>query len=243
MVQLKFFGDNRDYFKYDLITCIFKANFLNKYVFVPMLTCHRNDNEGKITPKCDSNKSMKLYEHIKECNDKSLKNWETWLEPYVTCYQTVEPVNDTYFLHGSRAEYWDQFTRFLITGKTLIFVDPDIGLQTGTANYRRKRGSEKYILDDELKTLFDWLNHESVLMIYQHLQRNSKMHLVATQKKLLQAKSACESEFACAYRENDLAFIFLTKSKRIFKDLQDVLDKYSQSNSNGISEAKHSYHQ
>lgn len=46
MVQLKYFGDDRDYFKYDLITSLVSDTTLRHYVFVPMLTEHRHDNEG-----------------------------------------------------------------------------------------------------------------------------------------------------------------------------------------------------
>lgn len=38
MVQLKYFGDSRDYFKYDLITTLVQHTSLDNYLFVPMLT-------------------------------------------------------------------------------------------------------------------------------------------------------------------------------------------------------------
>ena len=109
MVQLKYFGDNRDYFKYDLITFIFESSLLDRYVFIPMLTDHRNDNEGKKTPKYNGDKSLTLYDFINLCQEKRISKWKRWLSPYVTSYQTVEPVDQTYFLDGSRAEYWGQF--------------------------------------------------------------------------------------------------------------------------------------
>lgn len=51
MVQLKYFGDSRDYFKYDLISSILEGMKIADYVFIPMLTNHRIDNEGNKTPK------------------------------------------------------------------------------------------------------------------------------------------------------------------------------------------------
>ena len=47
MVQLKYFGDSRDYFKYDLMTSILEEMMLESYVFIPMLTNHRDDNGTK----------------------------------------------------------------------------------------------------------------------------------------------------------------------------------------------------
>jgi hypothetical protein len=60
MVQLKYFGDNRDFFKYDLITAVFKHPSMRHYVFVPMLTEHRHDNEGKKPPRNRGDKSDAL---------------------------------------------------------------------------------------------------------------------------------------------------------------------------------------
>ena len=229
MVQPKFFGDNRDYFKYDLITSIFEAKLLERYVFIPMLTDHRN-----------ANKSLKLYEFIEAC--KSLNNWETWLTPYVTSYQTWKPTDQKYFRDESRTEYWGQFKPFMNTSKTLVFVDPDTGLQPKRSSDLKKGGPEKYILDNELKTLFDWLDPESILMIYQHLPRDSKRHSDATQEKLVQARSVCKTELACAYREYYLAFVFVATSKEILKQLHDLLDKYFLDNRNAKNALTHSLH-
>jgi len=154
MVQLKYFGDSRDFFKYDLITSIFEANLLDRYVFIPMLTCHRGDNEGNRRPVNNGGKSAKLYDFIMTCMGKSLNHWETWLSPYVLSYQTIKPVDDIFFCDESRANYWDRYKPLVGTDKTLVFLNPDTGLQTGTSSYRNKCGPEKYILNNELKDLF-----------------------------------------------------------------------------------------
>jgi hypothetical protein len=226
MVQLKYFGDNRDYFKYDLITSIFEARLLERYVYIPMLTDHRNDNEGIIALKDNGDKSLRLYAFIKTCPDKSLNHWETWLTPCVTSYLTAKPVDLTYFRDVSRTEYWDRFKPMMGTDKTLVFVDPDTGLQTGTPSYRKRMGSEKYILNDELNILYNWLDPKSILMAYQHLPHDESKRICSTHKKLLQVQSVCKNNFTVAYREGDLAFVFVAKSKEMFTDLQYFLKNY-----------------
>jgi hypothetical protein len=128
------------------------------------------------------------------------------------------------------------------TSKTLVFVDPDTGLRPERLPALKKGGREKYILNNELKTLFGWLDPESILMIYQHLPRDRSRCFDATQKKLLQARSVCNTELACAYREYDLAFVFVAKSKEIFKQLLDLLDKYFLDNRNAKDALTHSLH-
>jgi hypothetical protein len=226
MVQLKYFGDDRDYFKYDLITSIFEAGLLDRYVFIPMLTDHRNDNEGNRKPIYKGDKSCKLYCFIMSCKDKSLNHWERWLTPYISSYHTIPPTDALFFNDESRAKYWQKFTYLMETSNALVFLDPDIGLQSGKPSYRNRMGPGKYILDDELKELFIKLHRESLLMIYQHLQKDKSKHIKDTQKKLKQVQSVCCGALTCAYREDDLAFVFVAKSKEMFKQLQDCLNKY-----------------
>ncbi len=231
MVQLKYFGDSRDYFKYDLITHILNRKLSEHYVFIPMLTKHRDDNEGRRLPTQDD-KSKDLLAFIKECNTKSLEHWKKWLCRHSSSYSTVSPVDKTYFEDKSRLSYWPRFTAVIKKrDKALVFVDPDTGLETGSSSYRRKMGSEKYILNGELIQLFGDLRSTSILMIYQHLPRNRHQHNKQTKKKLDQAISQTQSTYACAYREEDLAYILLLKSSELFKRLSSVLKNYKDNGS------------
>jgi len=58
MVQHKYFGDSRDYLKYDLIKMVLENPVLPHYVFIPMLTEPRYDREGGVsradTRRCKS---------------------------------------------------------------------------------------------------------------------------------------------------------------------------------------------
>lgn len=226
MVQLKYFGDSRDYFKYDLIQAVLERSSLRHYVFVPMLTDHREDNEGKKTPVNRGDKAQELLTFIKGCGCKSLKHWERWLARYVESYSTVEPVDQTFFSDGGRDAYWELFRPLLSRENALVFVDPDTGLQTGNASYRKKMGPEKYILDGELAGLIAALTPSSVLMIYQHLPNNKHIHAQSVEKKLAQVHGVDAGVFACAYREDDLAFLFISKRQPLHDEMRGVLAGY-----------------
>jgi len=131
MVQLKYFGDSRDYFKYDLMTSILEDMKIDNYVFIPMLTNHRIDNEGNKRPKMIAGKSAALLSFIGDCGSNSLCHWEKWLSCYVTNYKTVEPIDKTYFKDDTRAKYWVFFTEQLKEKKALIFLDPDTAWKAG----------------------------------------------------------------------------------------------------------------
>jgi hypothetical protein len=199
---------------------------LRNYTFIPMLTDHREDNEGNRRPVRKDGRSSRLYEFIASRNGKSLDHWEQWLGQYVVSYHTVKPADETFFCDESRDSYWQRFRPLVGIEKALVFLDPDTGLETGGASYRRRMGPEKYILNDELNAMFKSLHSESVMMVYQHLPNYKRVHGEATKKKLNQAQSVCDGAMTCAYREDDLAFVFIAKSTPVFKRLEYFLTVY-----------------
>lgn len=226
MVQLKYFGDSRDYFKYDLLTSVLEEMNLGSYVFIPMLTNHRDDNEGNKIPKMIGGKSASLLSFISGCRSKSLCHWEQWLMKYVRNYKTIEPVDEMFFEDETRDEYWLSFDAHLKEKNALIFLDPDTGLETGRTSYLRKMGREKYILNHEIELLYGNLDTTSILMIYQHLPNNKHIHEAAVTKKLIQAKASNPDALVCAYREDDLAFLFMVREEGVFDSLCDCLTRY-----------------
>ena len=238
MVQLKYFGDSRDYFKYDLITYLLQNGITSNYVFVPMLTNHRLDGEGNKTPKYVEGKSQKLLSFIDSCGSKDLEHWEQWLKPYVESYITVRPVNKVFFKDNDRTKYWQTFDAILKTKNALIFIDPDTGLETGKPSYLRKMGREKYILNSELENIYQILHETSVLMIYQHLPNNKHIHKKSVQKKLKQASDASGCCRVLAYREDDLAFLFMAKNDAIHSRLCKLLCHYHE-NSGHVYKSMH----
>ena len=228
MVQLKYFGDSRDYFKYDLITYLFQCGIVSNYVFVPMLTRDRHDGEGSKEPRYIPGKSKDLLAFINNCKSKDLGHWQAWLKHHVRSYITLHPVNQVFFEDANRHRYWEAFDNALRTKNALIFVDPDTGLETGAPSYLRRMGREKYILDEELEHLCQRLDPSSLLMIYQHLPRNRDMHKQAVDKKIEQAVRASGSPYVLAYREDDLAFLFIAKEEELFSRLSDALQTYHQ---------------
>lgn len=240
VVQLKYFGDARDYFKYDLITSVFEAKVLYNYSFIPMLTEHRQDNEGNRRPVTRSGRSEALYEFMTTRIGKSLNHWEDWLSQYVASYKTVKPADVIFFRNESRDDYWKMFRPLAGIEKALVFLDPDTGLETGKASYQRRMGPEKYIQNNELKDMFDRLHPESIMMIYQHLPNDKRVHSEATRKKLDQTRTVCAEAMISAYREDDLSFIFIAKSQSLFKMLEYFLSVYYEKSSSKYKELIHS---
>ena len=226
MVQLKYYGDDRDYFKYDLISFILEKSAFKQYGFVPMLTEYRYDNEGTIAPTPSECKSKELLNFICTHSKPDLNNWGLWLNQYVDSYITVQPANSTYFNYISRSDYWFKFQTVISAQNSLIFFDPDTGIQAGRKTRIDKKDNEKYILNNEMRDLLKQLSSSSMFVIYQHLQRNSNKHESDIRNKhdsLLKIDEALKIAF---YREKDLAFMFIAKNDSIYKSLINALSVY-----------------
>jgi hypothetical protein len=58
------------------------------------------------------------------------------------------------------------------------------------------------------------------------LQKNKHKHDESVLKKLKQAIQAIKCELVLAYREDDLAFVFIMKDNAIYKSLSSLLSGY-----------------
>lgn len=226
MVQLKYYGDDRDYFKYDLISTVLKESGFDSYGFVPMLTEHRYDNEGNIAPESSACKSEELLAFICSHSKPDLNNWEQWLKRYTSSYATVQPINSTYIGNRNRNEYWSKFHQLISMPESLIFFDPDTGVQAGRKTRIKSEEYEKYILNEEMSHLLESLSESSAFVIYQHLQRNSKKHEADMARKIEALSNMSTGITISAYREKDLAFLFIAKSREIHEKVRSALEKY-----------------
>ena len=226
MVQLKYYGDDRDYFKYDLISTVLEENGFDSYGFIPMLTEHRYDNEGNIEPEPSTCKSDELLRFIYSYSKPDLNNWEIWLKRYVSSYTTVQPINSTYIGNSGRSEYWSKFNHVISMPESLIFFDPDTGVQAGRKTRIKSEEYEKYILNEEMLLLLESLSESSAFVIYQHLQRNSKKHEADMARKIEALSNMTAEIKISAYREKDLAFLFIAKSSKIHEIIGFALEKY-----------------
>ena len=168
-----------------------------------------------------------MLQFMRGCPSKSLRHWENWISRFADQYLTVEPVDSTFFQDNNRMAYWEKFNAILPIKNAFIFIDPDTGLETGSPAYQKKQGREKYLLNNELSQLVDRMDNTSVLIIYQHLSRNRNDHDAGVQKKTEQAiRAAHEDVLVCAYRENDLSFLFVMKTQEQYQDVFRILNEY-----------------
>lgn len=228
----QYFGDIRDLFKYDLITEIMHGiNSLKCFMFIPMLTKPDGKNDGNRRDfekaKAGTNnlclkKFLKTYGE--DC-DRELRDFKK-IKQYFKSEQIelkIHKENSTeYFGNRNRKEYFKIEKRFL--SGSLIFIDPDNGLQI------KNLESNKHLLYSEVKDLYDKMDENSILMIYQHYPRARNKYEEYTPTGRLN-KLRGTLKMRCpplCISDNEIMF-FLLANDGILNELVKVVDRYEKS--------------
>jgi hypothetical protein len=130
--------------------------------------------------------------------------------------------DDSYFEQSSRGQYFDSVPNDCLSN-SVIFFDPDVGLQTGRHSYMKRMGPEKYLMYAELAGLCARVSDDSVLVVYQHLQRNSSRHPGDIERRLEDLKEHLVTERAWAVRQGDLAFLIVVRNSSLADRLHSTI--------------------
>ena len=223
----QYFGDVRDLFKYDLLQRILnEISSLQKLAFIPMLTEYdpgsshgnkRNFDRAKEDGRPGTN-NEKLIAFLKKHGeiDRDKRDF-TKIEEYfksensgVVIYKGHE-----YFDKMRRDEYFKNIPEELLH-KSLVFVDPDIGLQIGNP-------TEKHLLYQEVKYLYDRMDEDSTLMIYQHFPREDHTKYLSRRTNELKEQT---KNLPVWITDNEIIFFLLTKNDELKSQLDAIITRY-----------------
>jgi hypothetical protein len=122
---------------------------------------------------------------------------------------------DTYFGQHVRKKYFSEIPDEILL-KSLIFIDPDIGLEI-------KRSREKHLLYSEVKSLYKRMDQDSIMMIYQHFPRiNHPDYLSMRSQELKEVTGGLPLYIS----DNEIIFFFLVKNEPTKNSLEQVLCNY-----------------
>jgi len=224
-----FFGDARDLFKFDLVRHIMKAfPDLASFTFVPMLT----EEELKTGKKKTATKDLGLAQKKGRAGTQNrelmedmgrLQEIDDDLEYFhgIQSYFKKENIivdvlhKDT-FSHEHRTNYFKKvFENF--PSNSLIFLDPDTGLEV-------KNPTQRHLLYEEVEKIYDRMDPQSVLMIYQHLPRVTRDGYIGKRCGELAAITHSRPE---TITDNEIVFFILTKNPQLKTRLCAVLGEYA----------------
>ena len=224
-----FFGDARDLFKFDLVRHIMKAfPDLLSFTFVPMLTEEESRTGKKKTATKDLGLALKNGRagtgnrelmvdmgRLQEIDD-DLEYFHGVQSYFKKENIIVDVLHKDTFSHENRTNYFNKvFEKF--PASSLIFLDPDTGLEV-------KNPTQRHLLFDEVKKIFDHMDHQSVLMIYQHLPRVTREGYIAKRCRELAGITHSRPE---TITDNEIVFFILTKNPQFNTRLCAVLGEYA----------------
>ncbi len=232
-MKKQYLGDVRDLFKYDLIQHILKGrSSLQKFTFIPMLT----ENESKSRdgnkrdfvmakkngrPGANNAPLIKVLKKYKEMAENKRDFTEIELHFKLEGIEMLlyKDKRHEYFNHRTGDdEYFKNIPKNVLR-TPLVFIDPDIGLEI-------KNSTKKHLLFSEAKYLYDHMDKDSILMIYQHFPRARYKH----KEYLPQGRSnKLEKELGnlpIYISDNEIIFFLLTRSDRLRSQLGRIITRY-----------------
>ena len=225
------FGDTRDLFTFDLVRHIMKADpAFDRFTFIPMLTGADEGARGKKSGKTDLVKAKKSgkagsqnlelvaqMERLQEIEDDL--DYFQHIRGYFNKEQIpAHIVSDQKFTHQDRTRYFGSISSRLLKN-TLIFLDPDTGLE-------ESRPSEKHLLFSEVKQIADRMDKNSVLMIYQHLPRVKHDGYIRARCSRLSELTGLDP---LTITDNEIIFFLLAKDQKLRTKVEENLERYANS--------------
>ncbi len=169
----QYFADRRDFLKYELLLDLVDQHpSSGRLLSVLMLTPNDDTAEGNVRTYEQGLRRRELFEFLKCCLAAGTRNvslLRSFMRQVRVDYQPY--LDDHYFEDTYRGEYF-RACAAAAGERSLIFFDPDIGLETGKPGYMRRNGIEKYLMYDDVSMVTRAAPPDSIIVVYQHLQND-----------------------------------------------------------------------
>ena len=228
-MNIRFSGDTRDLFKFDLVRHIMKSfPDLESFTFVPMLTEEVERTKKKKSPALDLGRAVKngkagsqnkdLMVHLGKLQEiEDDMDYFTGISTYFKKENIiVDILHRTRFAHEHRVNYFAKIVENF-PEKSLIFLDPDNGLEV-------KNPTQRHLLYEEVKKICDRMDTRSILMIYQHFPRQKHEGFVRRRCARLHEYISLNP---LTITDNEIVFFLITRNTHLRTRLGTVLEAYA----------------
>jgi hypothetical protein len=235
-VKNQYFGDRRDLFKYDLLVDLAGCLSASRLVFIPMLTPNDDSGEGGLTAYSRGKRRGPLVDALRDAVNSGTRNIQILRHLMPSFGVQFMPHRDAdYFRDATRVEYFAAVPAQWLAG-SVVFFDPDIGLQTGTVAYMRGNGVEKYLLYADLRAVWDRATAGSIFVVYQHLQKNATKRAADVQRRLRDLTTHLALASAWAVQWGDVAFLVVVRDGAVATRVRLVLGEHARQHQATLSE-------
>lgn len=224
----QYFADQRDFVKFDLLIELAEnSSGIRKLTNIPMLTPADQTGQGNVMTYEQGQRRVALFRFLRKClteNDRKLKNLRSYFQGWTHTYCPYK--DDEFFLHKDRDLYFRSIPDEMLTD-AVVFFDPDTGLEHSSQGYMRRRGFEQYVFWADIANVFV-RSTGSVLVIYQHLQRNAKLVVQDVQGKARTLGESLSASSVTALDDGDVAYLVTCTNQAQAPGLNEFLSGYAQ---------------
>jgi len=222
----QYFGDRRDFWKYDLLMELAERVVEHRRLTIlPMLTRDDGSGEGKLTSYREGGRRPDLHRFLQTCVAAGRRRLPR-------LHGFFDPIGWDLALHYHEwlpgdppGDYFESLPPRL-ANDAVVFIDPDVGLvpekQAPSVGNR-----PKYITYDQAASVFRLLSGTSVLVVYQHLQRNAHKHESDVQAKCRRLSQELGGRRVWGLWAGDLAFVVCACRTADEGRVGPVLEKYA----------------
>ena len=226
----QYFGDRRDFMKYDLLMELVETTpKVCRLTNIPMLTPNDETGEGNVLAYAEANRRSDLYHFLRYClarGDRNIRNLRALFQGrhYAYCGHH----DDLHYTHQQRHEYFTSVPTQALED-AVVFIDPDTGIQTEDHAYMRRAGIDRYLFWDNITHAFGRMSSCSVLIVYQHLQRNANLVVQNLQEKSLSLFQHVNVLSVAVVDDGDVAFLVTSASPANMDHIAQLLPQYAES--------------
>lgn len=211
----QYFADRRDFLKYELLLDLAGRDPSGcRLLSLLMLTRDDGTSDGSIKTYEQGLRRRELYEFLRGClaaGTRDVSLLRKFMRAAGVDYRPHR--DDQFFDDAGRATYFAGCA-LAARGHSLIFFDPDIGLETSTRLYMRRKGMEKYLMYADVAVVARAAPPESVLVVYQHLQKNKLRVGTDIDAKCQRLCRAIGSACAAYVTDRDVAFLVTSRDAK-----------------------------
>lgn len=232
----QYFGDRRDFFKYELILDLHAAFPGSSLVILPMLTPDDGSREGRLTGYAPGKRRQQVYDFLRGCLANGRRDIRQLRSLFGALGVSYLPFRDSvHFEHHSRDEYFRALpTEHL--DSSIVFLDPDIGLETGSKGYMTRKGFDKYLLYSDLHLLRPRMTASSLLVLYQHLQNNKNRVGADIRARTFKLQDTLATPYIAHVTDSDIALFVAAFSEISWRRLRAAIVTHATTHGLGSSE-------
>jgi hypothetical protein len=227
-MNIHFSGDTRDLFKFDLVRQLMREiHELERFTFVPMLTEEKTRTKRIKSSKKELRRELKtgsagslnrdLMEHLGRLQEiESDMEYFAGIRSYFKKERIIiDVLSEDRFSHETRRNYFENLLE-KIPAQSLIYLDPDTGLEV-------KNPTRRHLLFEEVKQIYDHMDTNSILVIYQHIPRVIRKGYI---KKRCGDLTGVIGTMPATITDNEIVFFILAKETALQTKICAVLGEY-----------------